>query len=210
MFQPVHTRSEHTRKRERYQDPHDQHQQRGHQKSLLQFDDGKIHLRKRQSQADHNRRISRFLIALRAVHQFAIERDAAMYRLPRAARQCFLKLDTVRVVFHFIGIGRGIGQNLAGAVNDRYARAALGDAFGPTAECRCVGRAGRICESEFQKRAEFIIGRADGLTAHDADGVKVHGEQDYQEQGGVREPELPEQSSLHGFRTGIPRREWFS
>jgi hypothetical protein len=92
-----------------------------------------------------------------------------------------LKLDAIRVVFHFIGIGGGIGENLTGAVNDRYTRAALGHAFGPTAECKCVGRAWRICESEFQKRAERIIGGADGLTAHDADRVKVHGEQDYEE-----------------------------
>ena len=152
----------------------------------------------------------RAVVTLRAVNEFAVERGAAAHGLASAARERLLNFRAIRVVFHFFGVGFGIGKDAAGTVNDGYARAAAASSASPIAKfCGVVGLR-RIRESEAEKRGELVIGGAYCLTANDAGGIKLHGKQNDEEQGAIGKAELPEQSSSHGFRRDIRRRGWFS
>jgi hypothetical protein len=98
-----------------------------------------------------------------------------------------LKLEPIRVVFHFFRVRVGIDEDAAGIVNDGDARAAASGSAGPVAEFDGIDGEGRVGEGETEEGGKLVVGRAYGLAADDASGVKLHGEQDDEKQGAVGE-----------------------
>jgi len=209
-LQPLHARCKHPREGEGDQSTDEQHDEGGNELSLAKFDEREINLRKRQGQADYDRGISGLVIALGAIHQFVAESDAAVHGLACSAGQGILKLQPIRVVFHFVRVGFGIHEDAAGIVNDGYTRAAASSSAGPVAEFDGVSGEGRVGEGETKKGGELVVGGAYGLASDDARGVKLHREKDDEKQGAIGEAEPPEKPSSHGFRRGIQRRGLFS
>lgn len=55
---------------------------------------------------------------------------------------------------------------------------------------------------QLRERIQLFVNRADVVAVKDARGIQIYGEETCEEQTDVRQPQLPEDPSLHGFRKG--------